>query len=47
MINMDNPAHQEQRGLVFRRFTPRAIRSHEDYVRGVVTEILDEVVPLG
>jgi cytochrome P450 family 142 subfamily A polypeptide 1 len=47
MINMDNPEHSNQRGLVFRRFTPRAVRSHEDHVREVVTEILDEVVPLG
>jgi cytochrome P450 family 142 subfamily A polypeptide 1 len=47
MINMDNPAHQNQRGLVFRQFTPRAVRSHEDHVREVVTEILDRVVPLG
>ncbi len=47
MINMDNPDHQEQRGLVFRQFTPRAVRSHEDHVREVVTEILDAVEPLG
>jgi cytochrome P450 family 142 subfamily A polypeptide 1 len=47
MINMDNPAHSDQRGLVFRQFTPRAIRSHEDRVRDLVTKILDDVVPLG
>jgi cytochrome P450 family 142 subfamily A polypeptide 1 len=47
MINMDNPDHQNQRGLVFRQFTPRAVRSHEDHVREVVTEILDAVVPFG
>ena len=47
MINMDEPAHQAQRNLVARRFTPRAVRSHEDHVREVVTEILDVVTPLG
>ena len=30
MINMDDPAHQAQRSLVLRRFTPRAIRGHEE-----------------
>lgn len=47
MINMDDPAHQTQRSLVLRRFTPRAIRNHEDRVRDVVTQILDDIVPLG
>jgi cytochrome P450 family 142 subfamily A polypeptide 1 len=47
MINMDDPAHQAQRNLVARRFTPRSVRDHEQHVRDVVTEILDAVVPLG
>jgi cholest-4-en-3-one 26-monooxygenase len=47
MINMDDPAHQAQRNLIARRFTPRSIRAHEELVRGIVTEILDEVVPHG
>lgn len=47
MINMDAPEHQAQRNLVARRFTPRAVRGHEDHVREVVTEILDAVSPLG
>jgi cytochrome P450 family 142 subfamily A polypeptide 1 len=47
MINLDDPAHQAQRSLVSRRFTPRAVRSHEDRVRRVVSEILDEVEPVG
>jgi len=47
MINLDDPAHQAQRSLVARRFTPRAVRSHEDHVRQAVTAILDEVEPLG
>ncbi len=47
MINLDDPAHQDQRRIVSRRFTPRAMRTHEAHVRDVVTSILDEVVPLG
>jgi cholest-4-en-3-one 26-monooxygenase len=47
MINMDDPAHQQQRNLVSRRFNPGAVRAHEDHVRALVTEILDPVVPLG
>jgi cholest-4-en-3-one 26-monooxygenase len=47
MINMDDPAHQAQRSLVLRRFTPRSIGEHEDQVRDLVTGILDDVVPLG
>jgi cholest-4-en-3-one 26-monooxygenase len=47
MINLDEPEHQAQRNLVSRRFTPGAVRSHEEHVRDLVTGILDEVVPLG
>jgi cholest-4-en-3-one 26-monooxygenase len=47
MINLDDPAHQAQRNLVARRFTPRGVRNHEQRVRGVVTRILDEVAPGG
>jgi cytochrome P450 family 142 subfamily A polypeptide 1 len=47
MINMDDPEHQAQRALVFRRFTNRSVRSHEDHVRAIMTGILDAVTPLG
>ena len=47
MINMDDPDHQAQRGLVVRRFTPRGVRHHEDHVRRIVTGILDAVTPAG
>ena len=47
MINMDEPAHQAQRNIVARRFSPRSIAEHEAHVREVVTEILDAVAPLG
>jgi len=47
MINLDDPDHHAQRRLILSRFTPRSIRTHTDHVRDVVTEILDEVTPLG
>ncbi len=47
MINLDDPAHQAQRSLVSRRFTPKGVRSHEERVREIVTEILDAVVTDG
>jgi cholest-4-en-3-one 26-monooxygenase len=47
MINMDDPEHQEQRALVYRRFTRRSMRAHEEHVRAVMTEILDAVTPKG
>ena len=33
MINRDDPRHQQQRKLVSRRFSPRAVRRHEDRIR--------------
>jgi cytochrome P450 family 142 subfamily A polypeptide 1 len=47
MINMDDPAHQQQRNLVSRRFNPGGVRGHEVHVRELVTDILDAVVSLG
>lgn len=47
MINKDEPDHQQQRNLVARRFTPRAVRDHETHVRSIVAEVLDCVLPRG
>ena len=47
MINKDDPDHQNQRSLVLRQFTPRAVRQREDYVRSLVDELIDEVIPQG
>ena len=47
IINMDDPDHQQQRKLVARRFTPGAVRNHEEDVRAICREILDDVVPRG
>jgi len=47
MINRDDPRHQLQRRLVAARFTPRAVRSHEDRVRDIVTGLIDAVAEKG
>jgi cytochrome P450 family 142 subfamily A polypeptide 1 len=47
MINRDDPDHQQQRMVVARRFTPRAVRDHEAHVRALAVEILDDVVDQG
>jgi len=47
MIGQDDPAHQDQRRLVARRFTPRAVGSHEDEIRAVVGGLIDEALALG
>lgn len=41
MIASDDPAHQEQRRLISRGFTPKAVRRHEDVVRALIDELLD------
>jgi cytochrome P450 family 142 subfamily A polypeptide 1 len=47
MINRDDPEHQRQRMLVARQFTPRAVKQLEDYLRGIVTELIDDVAAAG
>jgi cytochrome P450 len=41
MIDMDPPRHAELRGLIARRFTPRAVLMWEDAVRAVTDRVLD------
>ncbi|HET6510233.1 MAG TPA: cytochrome P450 [Baekduia sp.] len=41
MIDMDPPRHDQLRGLINRRFTPRAVNVWEDQVRTVTREVLD------
>jgi cytochrome P450 family 142 subfamily A polypeptide 1 len=41
LLGTDNPLHAQRRKLVSRRFTPRAVTSHEPEVRAIVTELLD------
>lgn len=47
MIDMDPPRHDELRGLIARRFTPRAVQVWEDQVRRVTNEVLDRALPMG
>ena len=47
MIDMDPPRHDELRGLIARRFTPRAVGVWEEQVRKVTREVLDRALPLG
>jgi cytochrome P450 len=47
MIDMDRPRHDELRGLVNRRFTPKAVGVWEQQVRTVVSRVLDEALPMG
>ncbi len=47
MIDSDDPLHQTRRRLVARRFTPKAVKRHEDDVRAVVTALIDRVAPAG
>ncbi|MCB1028725.1 MAG: cytochrome P450 [Microthrixaceae bacterium] len=41
MIALDDPDHLRQRRLVSGRFTPRAVRTHEPWLRATVGELLD------
>jgi cytochrome P450 family 142 subfamily A polypeptide 1 len=47
MINKDDPFHSSQRRLVASRFTPRAVRNHEEHVRGIVNQLIDDVAHTG
>ncbi|MEX1218611.1 MAG: cytochrome P450 [Acidimicrobiales bacterium] len=47
MINRDDPEHQQQRMLVARQFTPRAVKQIEGKIRSLVNELIDEVAPSG
>lgn len=47
MINRDDPEHQQQRMLVARQFTPRAVKQLESRIREVVTGLIDDVITEG
>jgi cytochrome P450 len=46
-IALDDPEHMEQRRLVSRRFTPRAVQFHADFLRERIDELLDAVAGQG
>jgi cytochrome P450 family 142 subfamily A polypeptide 1 len=47
IIGLDDPLHHERRGLVSRRFTPRAVAAWDPVVRAKVTALLDAVEARG
>jgi cholest-4-en-3-one 26-monooxygenase len=47
MIALDDPGHIEQRRLVSRRFTPRAVEQDADFLRSRIDELLDAVAGAG
>ena len=46
-IAQDDPEHLAQRRLVSRRFTPRAVESHEPFLRARTSELVDAVTDRG
>ena len=47
MIALDDPEHLDQRRLVSRRFTPRAVQQDEGFLQSRIDELLDAVAPQG
>ena len=47
MINRDDPEHQQQRMLVARQFTPRAVKQIEGKIRSIVNELIDAIAADG
>ena len=47
MINLDDPQHKRRRNLVNHGFTPRRIAGHEDKIRGICRELIDQVAARG
>ncbi|HEX6165726.1 MAG TPA: cytochrome P450 [Acidimicrobiales bacterium] len=47
MIALDDPEHIEQRRLVSRRFTPRAVQREADYLRSRIDELVAAVADAG
>lgn len=47
MIALDDPAHAEQRRLVSRRFTPKAVRNHDEWITDAINEMVDAFIDDG
>ncbi len=47
MISLDDPRHAEQRQLVSRRFTPKAVRALHPYLSALIDELVDGFVDHG
>ncbi len=46
-IHLDGPPHRDYRGLIQSVFGGTSVAAMRSYVKGVATELLDEVLPLG
>lgn len=46
-IALDDPEHLQQRRIVNRRFTPRAVTDHEDFLRSRIEEMVDTASAAG
>ena len=46
-IALDDPEHLQQRRIVNRRFTPRAVEEHHGLLQDRIDEIVDRVTPAG
>lgn len=44
MISHDDPTHLEQRRMVNRRFTPKAVRSHADHYTSIVSTLVGNAI---
>ncbi|HEX4245411.1 MAG TPA: cytochrome P450 [Acidimicrobiales bacterium] len=47
MISLDDPRHAEQRKLIARRFTPKAVRSLEPLMAGIMDDLIGHWVDRG
>lgn len=47
IIAQDDPDHLTQRRLVSNRFTPRAVRAHEEWLRATVDRLLEPIASRG
>jgi len=47
MVDMDDPAHKQRRGLVSRGFTPRRVQEHEPRIREICVDLIERAEARG
>jgi len=47
MINLDDPAHKQRRGLVSKGFTPRRVADHEPKIRRICVDLIERAAAKG
>jgi cholest-4-en-3-one 26-monooxygenase len=47
MVDMDDPAHKQRRGLVSRGFTPRRVQEHEPRIREICVDLIERAQACG